>query len=386
MKEKVSIITITLNRESLKRACESIEKQTFSDWHHYILGDGVLPTVYDHAQRSILGFSKVMGITEPGANMPNGTPNPMQRWALKHLDLGEYVCFLDDDNCYTPDYLEKMFRALDGNPQVGLVLCGAKDLRYGQNIDGYPENGRCDNSAVMYRREVVKNIEFPYASMDKNVVQDVEYIMMCSEKYSFTTIDERLLIFGEGLNPPPDRGKYYFLESWKIPQEAYYKALKGYYLEAYDVFVNEIKEHKNDAWSLWKCFELSAILGKYDLAKEYGKRWDSIYNPQNNIHQALFFAHATYLRFINSPDYAEFANTAIELLALEDESAEKHFALARNYRLIDDLENYKTEITKAMAINSSSTYWAYQLSYWESIVFDALFPHSLFEKVKKLEL
>ena len=162
---KVSIVTVTLNRPSLKQACESVDRQTYKDYHHYVVGDGILPTEYENPQRSSLGFSVALGAKEPGANMPNGTPNPLLRWAIKNLDLGDYLCFLDDDNIYKDNYLEEMVKVLDENPDVGLVLCGAEDLRYEQNIDGYPELGRCDNSAFMVRRDIAKSIEFPHASM-----------------------------------------------------------------------------------------------------------------------------------------------------------------------------------------------------------------------------
>lgn len=90
---KVSIVTVTLNRESLKNACESVDRQSFKDYHHYVLGDGVLPTEYENEKRSTLGFSTPLGAKEPGANMPNGTPNPLLRWAIKNIDLGDYLCF-----------------------------------------------------------------------------------------------------------------------------------------------------------------------------------------------------------------------------------------------------------------------------------------------------
>ena len=172
-KPLVTILTITLNRPSLKEACESVDKQTYKNYYHIVLGDGVLPTDYSSDKRMCLGFSKIMGATEPGANTPNGTPNPMQRWALKNIDLGDYVCFLDDDNTYEKDYLEKMVCALE-HSKASVALCGANDYRYNQDIDGYPEDYRCDNSAFMARRHVVKDIEFPKASLDKNVVQDCE--------------------------------------------------------------------------------------------------------------------------------------------------------------------------------------------------------------------
>ena len=249
---KVSIITVTLNRDSLKYACDSVDKQTYKNYYHFVLGDGVLPTDYSNDKRMCLGFSKVMGITEPGANMPNGTPNPMQRWALKNLDFGEYVCFLDDDNTYEPDYLEKMVNALESNTNVGVALCGATDLRYAQDIDGFPEDYRCDNSAFMARRHVVKDIEFPRASLDKNVVQDCEYIKLCSKKYGFVNVPFKLLNFGVADNLPPDRGQVFFLESWKQPQQAYELALNCEYDKALAILKEAVKDNKNDAWSLFK--------------------------------------------------------------------------------------------------------------------------------------
>jgi hypothetical protein len=147
----------------------------------------------------------------------------------KNLDLNDFVCFLDDDNVYEKDYLKIMVEYLDKNSQAGIALCGANDLRYNQNLDGYPEDYRCDNSAFMARREVVKTIEFPRASMDKNVVQDCEYIKLCAKKFGFVNVPYKLLIFGVADNIPPNRGGINFLESWKEPQKAFELALQGKY-------------------------------------------------------------------------------------------------------------------------------------------------------------
>lgn len=274
---KVSIVTVTLNRESLKNACESVDRQSFKDYHHYVLGDGVLPTEYENEKRSTLGFSTPLGAKEPGANMPNGTPNPLLRWAIKNIDLGDYLCFLDDDNIYKDDYLEKMVKILDENLDVGLVLCGAEDLRYEQNIDGYPELGRCDNSAFMVRSEIAKSIEFPHASMDKNVVQDCEYIKECCSKYKWKHIDDKLLIFGVGLNQPPKRGKIMYLESWKLPQEAFKHAYNKEYERAEKEFLKAINDCDTDAWTLRKLSELYLIINKKDLAMKYFKMWENLY-------------------------------------------------------------------------------------------------------------
>lgn len=150
------------------QACQSIDSQTHTDWHHYVIGDGTPPIDYKSEKRSTFGFSRSLGAEEPGLNMPDGTPNPLQRWALKNIDLDDYVCFLDDDNVYHPEFLDEMIGALEKNLHAGIALCQVEDKRHKRNIDGYPEAPRCDNGGVLYRRQVVKSIEFPFASLNKN--------------------------------------------------------------------------------------------------------------------------------------------------------------------------------------------------------------------------
>ena len=301
---RVSIVTVTLNRDSLKQACESVDKQTYKDYHHFVLGDGILPTEYPNKQRSTLGFSSSLGAKEPGANMPNGTPNPLLRWAIKNLDLGEYLCFLDDDNIYQENYLEEMVKVLEEDKSIGLVLCGAEDLRYNQNIDGYPELGRCDNSAFMVRSEIAKSIEFPHASLDKNVVQDCEYIKLCCEKTKWKNINKKLLIFGYGLNHPPNRGEIMYLESWKKPQEAFKLAYNKEYSIAEKMFIEAIKDCNTDAWSIRKLAELYLINGNKKEALKYFKKWEKLYKTTKKHHFAVDYSYAIYLKMIHK-DYKD---------------------------------------------------------------------------------
>ena len=371
----MTVITVTLNRSSLKEACESVDKQTFGQWHHYVLGDGVLPEDYASEKRSTLGFSKVMGIMEPGANMPNGTPNSMLRWALRHLALGKYVCFLDDDNIYRLDYLEKMVDALDRNPDVGIVLCGVDDLRYFQNIDGYPEPGHCDNSAFLLRSEIASTIEYPHASMEKNVEQDVEFIRLCAEYSGYIRIPEKLLIFGSGMNLPPARGRYFFLESWKEPQEAYYLAYAGELSKAAEMLRAAVELNRFDAWSVWKLFEIFSLEGDLTAAGKMLAEWEKMYLDSGTTHYYNIFSYAVLLRSWNRP-YAEKLAAAKKkmFVVMQTEAAEHFYTMAVFCLFGHETEQYLECLKDALRLNPSEDFWAYRDTVWQLRVFSRIFP------------
>ncbi len=202
MKNRISIITASLNRSSLLSCCESVNRQTFRDWHHFVLGDGLLPHDYRHENRTTIGFSRPLGAYEPALDKPNGTPNPILRWGIQHLDLGEYLCFLDDDNTYEPDFLLEMLNAIEDS-KTGIVLCALNDLRNEDIHDGFPELGRCDNSAFLVRSEIAKSIGFPWASETYDNIQDFEFIKKCADDYGWSRVERKLVNFGITVREDP---------------------------------------------------------------------------------------------------------------------------------------------------------------------------------------
>jgi len=367
-RKKVTIITVTINRKSLKEACESIDRQTYENYHHIVIGDGVLPTLYDSAKRTIIGFSKVMGISEPGANMPNGSPNPIQRWALKYLELDDYVCFLDDDNVYEEKYLEVMVDYLNQNPKSGIALCGAVDLRYNQPLDGYPENYRCDNSAFLARREVVKAIEFPRASMDKNVIQDCEYIRLCANKFGFVNVPYKLLKFGTADNIPPDRGKINFLESWKEPQKAYELASKNKFNDAVKILKKAVKLNKNDAWSWNLLFEIYLITNQKEKASEIAEIWRSLADGIKQDHHYLNFLFAQHFKYLRNNLYKDHVKTAIKLISDEIKTKneyEYNYILSYYYLFNKDVSQATECFKIARRYFPQNDFWAYKELKWQ---------------------
>lgn len=114
---KVSILTITYNRADLIHRCiESVQSQTFQDYEHIIADGGSS----DNTEEVVLSYN------DPHIKyikLQNRGPEFQMREAFK-LSTGQYITFLDDDDEYLPDKLEKEVDFLDAQSQdVGLIYC-----------------------------------------------------------------------------------------------------------------------------------------------------------------------------------------------------------------------------------------------------------------------
>jgi glycosyltransferase involved in cell wall biosynthesis len=120
--------------------------------------------------------------------------------------LGEYVCFLDDDNTYKPNFLGKMLDALT-NSNAGIAICALEDCRNEDVHDGYPELGRCDNSGFLVYSHIAKKIGFPRVVSGQDNIEDYRFIRSCADKYGWVHVPDRLVFFGINprIPPPKDR-------------------------------------------------------------------------------------------------------------------------------------------------------------------------------------
>lgn len=269
----VSIVTATLGRSSLAEACRSVDLQTFRGWHHYVIGDGILPREPVDSRRTVIGFSHRLGALEPGRNMPAGTPNPVLRWALTHLDLGDYVCFLDDDNLYRPDFLQEMLDTLEANSDAGVALCAAHDLRRARVIQGYPRDCECDNSAFLARSSVAKAIAFPSCDLTHQATQDCEFIELVAAKFGWVRVPRPLLMFGVNHNPPPAGGGCRVEDSWSAPVRAVELLNLGYTERAIRDLSAAIAFDRLDAWARWHLVEALLLSGEIGGAREVMDDW-----------------------------------------------------------------------------------------------------------------
>lgn len=117
MNPKVSVNLCCYNSEKyLRETLDSIVNQTFKDWELIIINDGSsdstesiiheyikqgYPTIYHYQENKGLGYSR--------------------NEALKRSQ-GEFIAFIDHDDLWMPEKLEKQVPLFD-NPKVGLVYC-----------------------------------------------------------------------------------------------------------------------------------------------------------------------------------------------------------------------------------------------------------------------
>jgi glycosyltransferase involved in cell wall biosynthesis len=118
-KPRVSIITVTYNYgHFLPEAIQSVLEQTFPDWELIVVDDGstdntadVVASFQDHRIRYVCQQNR---------------GNPAARNAALKMATGEYVAFLDADDAWLPDKLQKQVTQLDSlPPSVGLVYSDA---------------------------------------------------------------------------------------------------------------------------------------------------------------------------------------------------------------------------------------------------------------------
>lgn len=106
-----SIIVPTFNRpQLLQRAIRSIFKQTFESWEIIVINDG--STEFYHLEE--LEHPQVRYYSKENTGLASTRNYGITR------AIGEYVCFLDDDDEYMQNHLFELHKLIDLNPTAGL--------------------------------------------------------------------------------------------------------------------------------------------------------------------------------------------------------------------------------------------------------------------------
>jgi glycosyltransferase involved in cell wall biosynthesis len=102
---KVAIVTPTIGSEHLVRCVDSVDKQTYSDLTHYVFIDG------EQSELSVIdkieGATKVKKIVLE-ENVGKGWYGHRVYSACSFLVNADVICYLDEDNWYEPNHVEKL--------------------------------------------------------------------------------------------------------------------------------------------------------------------------------------------------------------------------------------------------------------------------------------
>jgi len=118
---RVSVVIPTYNRPHyLKRAIDSVLKQTFKDYEIIVVQNGGTESSKELVYQFIKNGAAVRYLYERKADPVNA------RNVGVTAAKGEYIAFLDDDDVWYPQKLEMQIAFLDKNPNIGLVTSKGK--------------------------------------------------------------------------------------------------------------------------------------------------------------------------------------------------------------------------------------------------------------------
>lgn len=199
----VSILTITYNRASLIHRCiESIQKQTYTNYEHIIV-DGAST---DDTEKVVKGYCdphiKYIKLAEKGPQV--------QMKAGSLAAKGKYVTFLDDDDEYLPEKIEKQVRFIEALPEdYGLIYCWMsyfnndepdKVIRiHATKLRGYVGETTpvkplvCGTPTLMIRRNVFEEYGGTFNDSIGIIMSDWELVARITQKYKVDYIPESLV-------------------------------------------------------------------------------------------------------------------------------------------------------------------------------------------------
>lgn len=100
------------------KAINSVLSQTFLDYELVIIDDGSTDDSYTVAAKSIVGKCDCFIYRQANAGVSMARNNAVS------LSRGDYLCFLDADDWWAPNFLEEMSGMIDAYPEAGIYGVG----------------------------------------------------------------------------------------------------------------------------------------------------------------------------------------------------------------------------------------------------------------------
>jgi glycosyltransferase involved in cell wall biosynthesis len=197
----VSIMVPVYNGiETLPLAVESLKSQTYTNWICIIVNDGSTDGTKDFLDAIGDPRFKIIHFKE-------NKGRPYARQAILDAAEGKYLAFLDADDFYHFEKLEKQVELLEKHPEADLVSCG--NLCYGKNFQAVSFRGVGKNKIEKYalgnkldmalrtsliRLDQSKNIKF---NLKLKFAQDTDFLQKYLPGKNYIIMDEILYYYSE---------------------------------------------------------------------------------------------------------------------------------------------------------------------------------------------
>ncbi|MFV0226375.1 glycosyltransferase family 2 protein [Empedobacter falsenii] len=198
---QVAIMMPVYNGErTLPLAIKSLQAQTYQNWKCYIVNDGSTDNT-----KNILDAIKDDRFVVHHFSENKGRPYARQ----EALDLaeGKYIAFLDADDFFHPEKLEKQVNVLESNPKLGLVSCAMvsydaelnfisirADFAVKEELYKIGKEYRFPRTPAMVYLERAKKIEYNFKL---KYAQDTDFFMKYADNKYCANIEEPLYFYSE---------------------------------------------------------------------------------------------------------------------------------------------------------------------------------------------
>jgi len=245
--KKISVIIPTYKRsERLGKAIDSVLNQTYENVEIIVVDDNNPDSQYRKTTESFMKKyeDNIKVIYIKHEKNKNGAA--ARNTGIKQ-STGHYIAFLDDDDYFLPEKIEKQANFLDNNEEFDGVYCGKKKKeriiipQYAGNLTLKYLKGEIPigTSTLMIKREAV----FALNGFDESFFrhQDIEFLLRFFEHYSLGYVKDTLLVMGDNDGENMVKGK-------KLDE------LKKKFLQTFSYKINQInaqhKGYKKDVYSI----------------------------------------------------------------------------------------------------------------------------------------
>lgn len=201
MKDKlISVIIPVYNNPDITRAVDSILKQeNYSSFEIVIVNDGSKDNTAEIIENYIVynNLNMVKLITQsnkgPAAARNNGILN----------SKGEYIAFLDSDDCWEVDKIKKQIKVFQDNPNIKLVCTSLNNIVH----KAFPNLQEISFNKLLYRNYIftstviVEKSALFHAGLfneGQKYSEDYDLWLRFSQKYKCMFINESLVTYGGG--------------------------------------------------------------------------------------------------------------------------------------------------------------------------------------------
>ncbi|WP_427161674.1 glycosyltransferase family 2 protein [Aliinostoc sp. HNIBRCY26] len=293
---KVSVIIPAYNAMAfLPTTLESVLKQTFNDYEVIVINDGSSDGIIDW-------FTQVTDIRVKLISQENQGPAAARNHGINQAQ-GEYLAFLDADDIWAENKLEKQVNILDENPTVGLVYSwvGSIDSQgnIGNKVRKNNAEGRVWETIIEHNiiecgsNPMVRRICFEKVGVFDHrlaYAQDWEMWVRVASRYQFQVINETLVYYR---SHPNNRSK-----NWKIMEQNYNLIFEKSFAHAPEYLsVEDLKTLENRIYGFanlriaWKALQS----GDYQQAADFRQKAVQRYPQLSSLRNYLVLGAAIIL-------------------------------------------------------------------------------------------